>query len=253
MATERWLSRRQARVNAQPDPATKYLTARDLFSSKAGNSFDEIRSTLSDMSPPGKACFYCERDRYRDIDHIRPIRFFPETCFSWQNFVYACTRCNQDAKRDQVWIINESGELLKYDRSTPLGTALPRGLHALIDIRHEDPLEFLALELETGLFVAIGQDAVTRLRGCFTRDLFGLNSDDLSKIRRQMRETFILYLTRYSDATRAGDPDAAERALDEIKELPHPTVLDEIRRQAPSDSRTAPLLDGLPAWPNPLR
>ena len=138
-ATERWLPARQARIDALSDPATRYKSARALFSNKTGRQFDEIRSSLARMSPPGRACFDRERDRYRDIDHIRPIRFFPELCFNWQNYVYACSRCNQDAKNDRYGVVNQDGELIELDRSTSLDTRPPAGLDALINIRTEDP------------------------------------------------------------------------------------------------------------------
>ena len=249
--TEQWLSDRQARVNAEPDHATRHQIARRLFASKRGAAFDEIRARLAAISPPGSACFYCERDRYRDIDHIRPIRHFPESCFDWQNHVYACSICNQDAKRDRYAIIDTSGELIAFDRFTSPDSS-PAGVHALIDIRQEDPLDFLGLDLETGLFVALGPDDTVRKRGRYTCDLFNLDGDVLSRDRRHARRHFIDYLTRHASARQNGDAAAAERALNEIRELPHPTVLAEIRRQAPRDPRLAVLLEGLPAWPGPL-
>ena len=251
LTAEQWLSERQTRVNAEPDHAARHQTARRLFGDKRGRAFEEIRARLAAISPPGSACFYCERDRYRDIDHVRPIRHFPEACFDWQNHVYACSICNQDAKRDQYAVIDASGELIAFDRSaTP--EAQPAGIPALIDIRREDPLDFLGLDLETGLFVALGADDTARRRGRYTFDLFNLDGDVLSRDRRHARRHFIAYLTRHADARRKGDAAAAERALNEIRELPHPTVLAEIRRQAPANPRLAPLLENLPPWPVPL-
>src|SRR5690242_3748190 len=91
--TEIWLKKRQDSVDKEPTHVRRCVAARKLFASKHSKAFVEVRTRLASMSPSGRACFYCERDRYRDIDHIRPIRHYPESCFVWQNYVYACAIC----------------------------------------------------------------------------------------------------------------------------------------------------------------
>ncbi|MFP3708148.1 hypothetical protein SB783_29440 [Paraburkholderia sp. SIMBA_009] len=201
---------------------------------------------LAAVSPPGKACFYCERDRYRDIDHVRPKRHYPEQCFVWGNYIYACTICNQDYKKDTYAVFDITGAIVKFDRSLPFSSLVPAGDHVLIDPRSEDPLNFLRLDLSTGRFTAIG-NARSVLRGEFTRELFDLNETTLARIRVAAYETFKHYLMKFQVANQANDNAATQRVLNEIRDLPHPTVLVEMRLQSANDVMLAAHFINVPA------
>jgi uncharacterized protein (TIGR02646 family) len=244
--TEAWLSDRRQQVNAEPSRAARHRRARDLFANKRTRAFNEIRRRLAAMSPPGDACFYCEQDRRRDIDHIRPLRHYPEQGFDWQNYVYACAICNQDAKQDRCAIIDDQGALIHLDRSWPDDKPLPPGIYAQIDIRRENPLDFLAVEFDTGWLVPIAEDGIARQRAVYTRDLFRLDQDVLSRARRQAFHHFCQHLELLAKARDAGDKQRAKHIENEIRELPHPTVLAEMRRQSSSQPKLAALMRNLP-------
>ncbi len=227
----------QDQVDTAGGHADKVAAAARLWGRKPRRAFTAVRVRLAAVSPPGEACFYCERDRYRDIEHMRPKRHYPGQAFDWTNYVYACAICNQDRKSDRFAVVSAAGELLAFDRSLPLGQEPPAGIAALIDIRAEDPLALLQLDLETGAFVARASDGIGALRAAFTRDLFDLNSPDLTRIRRQMRDHVLGYVDRHEGALAAGDDAQAARIADELRSLPHPTVLHEVGRQ-----RDAPVL-----------
>lgn len=240
------LSDLQAKVDAEPDHASRYAKASRLFDSKSPKSaFDEVRQRLAEISPPGDACFYCERDRYRDIEHIKPKRHYPEKCFSWENYVYACAICNQDRKGDVFAVFDSSGNVVRFDRSHPKTMPVPAGDPVFIDIRHEDPLDFLILDLDTGRFVAVGSDR-DKTRGAFTRDLLELDADVLARIRRQAAVQMRDWLKRHAEAVRSGDLSKAKRIQDEIKDLQQPTVLVEMRRQASKRPGLEELFAALP-------
>ena len=223
----------QQEVDAQATHAERHKKASSLFGNKQNTTFDEIKATLAKLAPCGDACYYCERDRYRDIEHIYPKRHYPERCFNWYNYVYACTICNQDKKGDIFAVFDAAGEIICFDRHTLAADAPPPvGQAVLLDIRHEDPLQFLKLELETGQFMPIGT-ALEQKRGRFTRDLFELNNDDLVRHRRYAYHGFCTYLTMWAQAIKSGNTSQAEIILTEITKLPYPTVLAEMRRQAP--------------------
>ena len=244
--TEAWLFDRQQQVNAESTRATRHQRARDLFANKRTGAFNEIRARLAAMSPPGDACFYCEQDRRRDIDHIRPLRHYPEHGFDWQNYVYACAICNQDAKQDRCAIIDDQGSLIHLDRSWPDDKPLPPGTYARIDIRCENPLDFLAVEFDTGWLVPIAEDGIARQRALYPRDLFNLDQDVLSRARRQAHRHFVQYLELLVQARASGDKQRAKHIENEIRDLPHPTVLAEMRRLAPSQPKLAALMQNLP-------
>ncbi|MDN7790484.1 hypothetical protein QZM66_23240 [Burkholderia contaminans] len=236
----------QAKVDACATHADKYNLANKLFSSKTAAVWGRIRAKLGAVSPPGDACFYCERDRYRDIEHVRPKRHYPESCFVWGNYLYACTICNQDRKKDKYAVFDANDNVVEFDRSLPITSPVPVGDHVLIDLRLENPMDFLKLDLDTGRFVPIG-NAKSRKRGKFTRDLFDLNESSLSRMRVQAVSAFRDYLSRYNVAFDAGDGPKSALILTEILKLPHPTVLAEMRRQQQQRPDLAPLFANVPA------
>ncbi|MGX5879454.1 hypothetical protein MJS38_04640, partial [Burkholderia gladioli] len=236
----------QARVDACATHADKYEVAKRLFSSKTTAVWRQVREKLDAVAPPGDACFYCERDRYRDIEHVRPKRHYPESCFVWTNYLYACAICNQDKKKDTYAVFDLNDNVVEFNRSLPMTSAVPVGEHVLIDLRLENPMDYLKLDLDTGRFVPVG-DAKSQKRGKFTRDLFDLNESSLSRMRVQAVFAFRDYLNRYNVAFGDGDYPKSTRILDEIRDLPHPTVLAEMRRQQSQRPDLVPLFANVPA------
>ncbi|MQA21522.1 HNH endonuclease family protein [Rugamonas rivuli] len=235
----------QVKVDVKANRADQYTVATASFKNKKNAAWKEIRSKLAESAPSGDSCYYCERDRFRDIEHILPKRHYPERCFDWENYLYACTICNQDCKSDKYAVIDKKGSLIEFDRSYPIGKLPPSGIHALINLRTEDPLDFLKLDFDTGFFVAIG-GSLSKTRAKFTRDLFGLNAGELPRVRKSAFVTFEAYLEKWQQAYRAGNATLATHLCAEILKLPHPTVLVEIRRQAANSPQLSALIAGLP-------
>ena len=46
-------------------------------------------------------CGYCEIIYAGDVDHFRPKSKFPELVYVWDNWVFACSVCNQKNKREK--------------------------------------------------------------------------------------------------------------------------------------------------------
>lgn len=228
-SSTKYLAARQKKVDAEVGREAQYVLANNLFKSKKTKAWEDVRQKLSAVAPGGDSCFYCERDRYRDIEHIFPKRHYPERAFDWDNYIYACTICNQDKKGDKFGTL--AGHVLtRFDRSWPYNRALPIGIPALINIRHENPLDFLRLDLTTGVFVETG-DKQMQLRASFTIDLFDLNSNELPRHRLLALGTYLDYLGRWLKAYDAGDVKKTRILEAELVTLPHPTVLAEMRRQ----------------------
>ena len=68
----------------------------------------EFRPALGARS--GNICWYCERlceiesevgRKPATVDHFRPLSRFPGLAYEWTNWVFSCTRCNGDHKRDK--------------------------------------------------------------------------------------------------------------------------------------------------------
>jgi uncharacterized protein (TIGR02646 family) len=240
------LAQLQARVDALPTHAARYELANQLFSNKSNPHFEEVKAKLAELAPGGDACYYCERDRFRDIEHIRPKRHYPEHCFDWFNYVCACTICNQDRKKDTFAIFGINGEIQEFNRTWDIATPLPQGQQVLIDLRTEDPMDFLQLDLATGMFVPIG-DELAKKRGKWSCDLFRLNDAGLARMRKNALQSFSHYLGKYQQALAANDGANAELVLDEIRQFGQPTVLVEMRRQAVFLPELSALFNGIPA------
>ena len=224
----------QDQVDAEATHPLKLAKATLLFKAKKpAATFTEIKRSLLTASPAGEACYYCERDRHRDIDHIRPKRHYPEFAFCWSNYVFSCSICNQDRKSDKYAVFGSNNEIVVFDRHIDINVIVPVGDHVLIDIRAEDPLDFLMLDLQTGEFLPIDVNpGRSRSRAIFSRDLFRLNDPSLSRVRRQAADHYATYLHRHKDAVLQNDAVKAARMLEEIRELQQPTVLVEMRRQS---------------------
>ena len=244
--TQASLDALQKRVDDCDTRFDMYEKASALFSSKTTKAWDEVRAKLAAVSPPGDACFYCERDRYRDIDHVRPKRHYPEASFVWGNYVYSCAICNQDAKRDTYAVFDANGGVVVFNRSLDWTVPVPVGDKVLIDPRAEDPLDFLHLDLSTGRFVPIGT-ARGKVRGEFTRELFRLNDSALARIRVHAYDSFKHYLSRYRISVLHQDPAEGTRILGEIRLMSHPTVLVEMRRQKDQVQGLPELFEHAPA------
>lgn len=238
----RGLASLQGRVNAAAGHAARVALATRLFRNKSNTTFREVKRALSEHGPIDEACYYCERDRYRDIEHIRPKIFFPGRAFRWSNYVFSCTICNQDRKRDHFAVVDGNGLITKIMKNHR--TPLPSGQPAFIDIRREDPLLFLKLDLISGRFVPIGS-AQNQARGRYTRDLLELDADSLARARKQNFEGYQRYFEKLEDAFGSDDIVSAQRIAKEIMLLPYPTIRAEISRQANNVPRFRQWIDAL--------
>ncbi|WP_156348133.1 HNH endonuclease [Sphingomonas sp. Leaf34] len=211
----------------------KYVIASRLFSAKRpASAFDEVRSSLKSVAPQIDACYYCERDRHRDIDHIIPKSIDPALAFAWENYAFSCTICNQDAKRSKYSVVNANGDLI--DCRNIIGTDLekPVGVDAFINPRTEDGLDFFDLDLATGIFVVKPDlDNISRVRANFTRSTLDLNADGLSRTRRAAYSGFVRYMHAVDDAIHDNDQERVNRIIQEFEEMGHPTVVREVWRQ----------------------
>ena len=105
---------------------------------------------------------------------------------------------------------------------------------ALVDPRHEDPLEFFDLEItDTFLFVPRnGLSKTNSARSKYTIDLLKLNRDVLLRARRNAYGNYRARLQEYISRRENGaDEIELERLKTEIPAGDHPTVWREMQRQ----------------------
>ncbi len=91
------LRKYQSEIDKLPTFEEKSRKAKVVFPkrNKNGNKvFDEIKIKLTEMCSGARRCIYCEDSVGDEVEHIHPKNLYPEMCFCWENYVYACGKCN---------------------------------------------------------------------------------------------------------------------------------------------------------------
>lgn len=234
-ATEK-LAAYQKNVNEQPDFSAQVVFAKADFPKKnvlTNRTFNEVKQKLLEMSTGAERCHYCEDSKADEVEHLLPKDVYPNICFDWNNYFYACGNCN-GPKNNKCAIIEEAtGGILHI--STP--TTPPIGTPAIIDPTRENPLDFFLLDLQNGSFhfsELPDLGTIDYLRARYTLEILRLNKRAfLGKARKEAFQNYKARLTEYIIERNQG---ASSQQIDNIvlgiKEAGHPTVWQEMKRQS---------------------
>jgi 5-methylcytosine-specific restriction endonuclease McrA len=169
--------------------------------------FEEARGLLKSMYPGDLgACMYCERSEASEIDHFKSMVWYPGHIFDWLNYVYSCSVCNKK-KGSKLRLHDAQGREINYTRRrgvTPVPP--PDGSSLLINPRCEDPMQFLWLDLGTGMLTELSpKGSLTHRRAVHTLTKLGLNKRELPAERKAMYErAYRASLLEYVNAKRPG-------------------------------------------------
>ena len=235
--TAQGLNAYQAKVDRAGVYAEQVAAGSRLFSrySHRGNRvFDVVRHTLEGMCFGVQRCGYCEDSVGDQIEHIRPKSLYPERTFVWENYLPACGGCNR-AKGTDFSVFDSGGGLVNVARrrNDPVLQPAP-GTPVLIDPRREDPLAFLALEIEETFRFVPREDlnSANETRAEYTIKLLKLNRDVLLRARCRAYGQFRARLVEYRHDQDSGASAAQLKARrEEIRTCDHPTVWREMQRQ----------------------
>jgi uncharacterized protein (TIGR02646 family) len=189
------------------------------------------------MSRGARRCMYCEDSVADEVEHFRPKDFYPEMVFAWNNYLYACGPCN-GGKNNRFPIISAlTGKIVHLSRAAGAPVVAPEaGNPALLDLRLEDPLDHLQLDL-LGTFLFQPRDpnpgSLTYSRAEQVIEVLALNSRDY--LRRAREEAFDSYLARLDRYVTRREDGIAQEKLDLLRKalqrMGHPTVWEEMKRQ----------------------
>lgn len=255
--TNGYLSRWTAELTREVDFSARVATAKRRFASrnrKSNKTFQRVKVALREMSNEQWRCVYCEDNFADEVEHIRPKDIYPEQCFQWENYVYACGPCNGPKNNHFAVVDNLGAEHTVTPAHGARGPRIPPvpGVPLMIDPRVEDPLRLLALDLMSGGFAPLpGLSALDRRRAEWTRDTLGLNKRRLPKARLKAKSAFASMLKDYTTERDRGRTAAALAKKVDIIRFDHPTVLREMWRQRAASAELTALFAGVPevhAW-----
>ncbi|MDT1064780.1 hypothetical protein RM190_23220 [Paracoccus sp. CPCC 101403] len=237
-ATLDGLGNYQEEMDQAGNYSDRVATAKSAFSSRNRRTnaiFQNVREALAKMAGEAVRCAYCEDSAADEVEHVKPKDLYPESVFRWPNYVYACGPCN-GRKLNSFSIIDAAGVRVDVTRPRRAPVIAPLdGLPALIDPRSEDPLQFFDMDLQGTFFVleALDLSPLDEARATFTIELLGLNRDLLLTTRR---DAYLGYRARLSEYAAKAEQGAENSELDAIRSSllssPHPTVWEEMKRQA---------------------
>jgi uncharacterized protein (TIGR02646 family) len=241
------LGQLQSEVDAGADFSAQAALAKAWWNRKSSRAehkraFLEIRDTLAAMAYGSVRCAYCEDSAADEIEHIAAKTVVPSRAFDWSNYCFACGPCNAP-KGNQHATVDAGGNLTELDPDTLV--AAPIGQSALIDPRLDQPGSFLELDIggvtPSGAFipptsqfmVRVGLTAGDNARAEWTIRVLRLNREIVRKARETAIQAYRASLLEYADEKDAGAPQQdLDQLRDGILAMPHPTVLNELIRQA---------------------
>lgn len=244
-ATQVELMKLRQRVRNEP-PAGQAKAAKDLWKQqnrKSGPVFRVVRKHLLKRSRCSRgACAWCDHDSASQIDHVAPKHHFPQQAFRWANLVPCCGRCNQ-TKGDQCAVIVK-GKQVKLTRKHGVPKQFDKlaYLHPRMD-RMED---HFALDLTTGLWIAIRDSQEDTERAELTLSILGLNEIQfLCDARKAAWNSLRDALELAALAHGAGDQATLDEKRRHIASLPQ-TIWAQMKKHRQQYSRINMLFERLP-------
>ena len=228
----------QDEVDSEIDFAKKAEVAKNLFGAKnviGDVIFNEVKTALDSMCSGARRCVYCEDSLGCEVEHIRPKSLYPESCFSWENYVYACGLCNKRKSNKFTVFDGTTHELLKITKKTLDNKN--KGNDVMINPRNENPMEYCKLDLENKAcrFVIIenlGKREKAKAKYTFFT-MLNLNDVPYEKIRQARENAYSNYFNRlfiYTKFRNELSDARKEIIIQELQKEQHPTVWKEMQR-----------------------
>lgn len=201
---------------------------------KKNKTFESVKVSLTKMCSGARRCVYCEDSVGDEVEHIRPKDLYPELCFVWENYVYACGNCNGPKSNKFAVFRDADGEF--HDTSSEKGVQPPKGTDVMINPRIENPMDYCMLDLRgTFKFVIIKPNGTKdHKKADYTfNEILRLN-DQREFLREARKTAFGNYKARLYYYTKEKKHGASQSKLDamieQIKVEAHPTVWKEMQR-----------------------
>lgn len=201
------LKKLQDEIDALPSYKQQVKQAKILWQNKKKTNaqkavFNRIEKELQKIAiGDAHYCNYCEANIGTTIEHVYPRGLYPSKTFIWENYLWTCKNCNGKHKISQFEIFkhptsSQTINLVKdYSFTPPLNDDA-----VFINPRIENPLDYLLLDLESGLFSIIEKDTSSRAykRAVYTLKVLQLNKrKGLIKKRQEAYLNYVNLLKQY--------------------------------------------------------
>ena len=261
MNTVKRLKKYQDKVNNSGSYNVQVTTAKGLFkqyNTSSNSAFKEIRSSLSKMCIGPRRCNYCEDSTADEVEHIAPKSHYPERVFQWDNYCYACGPCNGPKNNKYAVFRNDQGgaffEIPPHPETTseycPILERPPLGDEILINPRHENPLDYLLLDIAGKFHFSALADPGTKdyTRATYTISILNLNTRaDLIKARELAYSNFLSRLIAYEKERDEGALNQHLTAMRQnLQDESHQTVWKEMQRQSNNIPKLSNLFNRIP-------
>jgi len=230
------LAEYQAKVDGETSFELKAAKAKQLFKSrntKTNGTFKKIKVCLTAMCNSTRRCVYCEDSLGDEVEHIYPKDLYPERCFVWDNYVYACGPCNGPKSNKFAVFKDADGSFVELAPAT----MPPAGWAAMINPRTEDPLQFAILDLAGSFkfYPLPSLDDRDKKRMEYTyHDVLRLNDGEREPLRQARENAYHNYKARLFMYVRKKAEGATQAILhnitDQLTKETHPTVWKEMQR-----------------------
>jgi len=231
----------QQLIDAKDTFAEKSNEAKRLFplrNKKSNRTFKAVKKALTELCNSTRRCTYCEDSIGDEVEHIYPKNIYPEKCFEWENYLYACGPCN-GPKSDKFAVFrddNGSYQEVNWPRgASPVEP--PTGNAVMINPREEDPFDYAILDLRGSFnFVPlpdISQKDKKRAEYTFT-EILRLDHSEREPLRIARKNALGMYKARLAEYVARKDQGADQSELNNMKQgilsEDHPTVWKEMIR-----------------------
>lgn len=210
-------------------------------------TFKAVREVLSEMCSGARRCAYCEDSVADEVEHIFPKDLFPDKCYEWLNYLYACEPCN-GPKSSLFAVFLPDGEMvvLNSDQEPPNDSSV------LINPRLENGMDFCKLDLISFDFKIIApEDTRAHQRADYTfNTVLRLNTQRAYLVEAR-ENAYINYKSRlgfyHSKKENNAPLSQLDKMVEQLKKEAHPTVWKEMQRshQEGSLANIDPELDQL--------
>jgi uncharacterized protein (TIGR02646 family) len=221
------LAKYQQDITKAGDYAAQVSIAEKEFkrrNTKTNKAFKVVRSHLTQMCSGARRCCYCQDSLAVQIEHIFPKSLYPDRLFDWENFLYACGRCNNQKNNNFAVFATVTGLKTEIARKKNDPVLLPiLGTPLLINPRTENPFDFLFLDIIGKFeFTPLSDDTNSPeyQRAEYTIKTLRLN--DLTAAREEAYDTYCDRLETYIARRNKGED--VERRIRAIKRIHHPSV-----------------------------